>query len=464
MNGYPVSNGEAPPTLSKPQAAESYQPFAPGIQPTFQLSGPFASTEGISASRWLKKLQYDLKPYYQLGSPAYASEYIEALDALLIGEAAEWAEGNPLMQARITKQSPTSDDLEVISQLMQNRFPQRPSEVHTFDINAKLENLRQKSDETLSGYYKQARFMTKANEVYSKQVDFLWGVIRDISLPCGEKEIAYETLCDLSDSEQVDYLWGVIRHTNLYTEVKEHVYNTLSDMESWSIQSTPLVQPLIVPSTSLIQLAPPITCPPIQPTPLIQATSPILPPLTKPVPFAEPAPLVQPLVVESAPLTIQSNSSIVKLALSFQTAGSGLAALPLIEPVPLDSPVPDPCTNSPLLATIKSNPPTLSITQGALETQVLTGQNVEEKEAIYNQKTLWSAMEISTTNETSLSGSFQTSLTRFLLSLTQTPLSFSLFLLNVLLFLARLFFELLHISRLKRCPVHISHFARIGEG
>ena len=194
--------------------------------------------------------------------------------------------------------------------------------------------------------------MTKANEVNSKQVDFLWGVIRDISLRYGEKEIAYEILGDLSDSEQVDYLWGVIWDTNLYTEVKEHVYNTLWNMESWSIQSTPLVQLLIVPSTSLIQLAPPITCLPIQRTPLIQATLPILPPLTKPVPFAETAPLVQPLVVESAPLTIQSNSSVVKLALSFQTAGSGLPALPLIEPVPLDSPVPDPCTNSPLLTTI----------------------------------------------------------------------------------------------------------------
>lgn len=109
MNEYPVLDGEAPPNLSKPQVAESYQPFTPGIQPTFQFSGPFSGTEGISASSWLKKLQYDLKPYYQSGSPAYASEYIKAIDALLTEEAAEWAEGNPLIQARITNHSPTSD-------------------------------------------------------------------------------------------------------------------------------------------------------------------------------------------------------------------------------------------------------------------------------------------------------------------------------------------------------------------
>lgn len=129
---------------------------------------------------------------------------------------------------------------------------------------------------------------------------------------------------DLSDSEEVDYLWGVIQDTNFNTEVKEHLYNTFWDMECWSIQSTPLVQPLIVPSNLLIQLVPPIKCPPIQATPLTPATLPIIPPLTKPVPFAEPA------------LLVQSNLSVVKLVLSFQIAGSGLPALPLIEPIPLD--------------------------------------------------------------------------------------------------------------------------------
>ena len=36
------------------------------------------------------------------------------VDALLIGEAAEWAKDNPLMQTSIGKQSPTNDDVEAI--------------------------------------------------------------------------------------------------------------------------------------------------------------------------------------------------------------------------------------------------------------------------------------------------------------------------------------------------------------
>lgn len=118
MNGYPVPDGEAPPTSSKPYTAEFYQPFASGVQPTLRFSGPFSGAEGFHASRWLKKLQYGLKPYHHLGSPVYASEYINAIYALLTGGAAEWAEDNPLIQARITRQSPKSGDVEAIKQLM----------------------------------------------------------------------------------------------------------------------------------------------------------------------------------------------------------------------------------------------------------------------------------------------------------------------------------------------------------
>lgn len=156
-------------------------------------------------------------------------------------------------------------------------------------------------------------------------------------------------------------------------------------MEKWSIQATPLIQPLIVSSTSPIQSAPPAQSLPIQPISLGQATLPNLPPPTQSVPFIEPALLVQSLLVESAPQPIQSILSVVKPALSFQTVGSGLPALPLVEPVPLASPVPVPRAESVLPATIESNPPTWSILQEALEMQVLAEQNFEEIEAVYNQ-------------------------------------------------------------------------------
>lgn len=177
------------------------------------------------------------------------------------------------------------------------------------------------------------------------QVDYLWGIIRGTSLPSEEKEISYETSCDLSDSEQVGSLWGVIRSTNLHTEVKELVYDTLWDMENLSIQPIPLVQPLIVPSTSPIWSTPPAQYLPIQPTSLVQATPPILPPPIQPV-LIEPALSAQLLLTESASLPVQPISSVFKPALPFQTIGPGLPALPLVEPAPLASSVPVSCASA----------------------------------------------------------------------------------------------------------------------
>lgn len=103
MNKCPVLNAEAIPTFSKPHTPESRQPLAPSVQPTIQLSGPYSGAEELPSSRWLIKLQYNLKSYYQIWSPAYISEYISAIRFLLTGEAAEWAEDNPLMQAKIIR-------------------------------------------------------------------------------------------------------------------------------------------------------------------------------------------------------------------------------------------------------------------------------------------------------------------------------------------------------------------------
>ncbi len=48
------------------------------------------SSIGLPASRWLKKLQYDLKPLYPPYRPSYFRECVNALDVLLVGKAAEW--------------------------------------------------------------------------------------------------------------------------------------------------------------------------------------------------------------------------------------------------------------------------------------------------------------------------------------------------------------------------------------
>ena len=99
--------------------------------------------------------------------------------------------------------------------------------------------------------------------------------------------------------------------------------------------------------------------------------------------------------------TILLNLSIIKLVFYFQTVEFGLIVLPLIKPVMLDLLVLILYINSSLFTIIESNLSTLSIFQIALEIQVLTGQNVEKKKAIYNQKTFRLMKKIYTTNKIS---------------------------------------------------------------
>ena len=76
-----------------------------------------------------------------------------------MGEAAEWAEANPLVQVRINKPDPTLEDVEALKTLLQDRFPQRLIETTSFKINTELESLKQQKDESLLVYYKRARSM-----------------------------------------------------------------------------------------------------------------------------------------------------------------------------------------------------------------------------------------------------------------------------------------------------------------
>lgn len=82
------------------------------LAPTFALSGKFSGSDGLPASRRLKKLQYDLKPFYPPHHPSYFREFFNALDVLLVGKAAEWAEKSLLVQVRINKANPTLEDVE----------------------------------------------------------------------------------------------------------------------------------------------------------------------------------------------------------------------------------------------------------------------------------------------------------------------------------------------------------------
>ncbi len=166
---------------------EFHHPLAPGVKPTFRLLDPFSGAEGLPTFRWLRRNYSIISIHCQLGSPAYASEFIIAIKFFLTGEAAEWAKDNLLIQARITTQSPTNDGVQAIKQLIQDRFPQHFCEAHTFDINAKFGDLHQRLEETLLTHYKRASSMTKHVGVGDRktgislllvEIAFLDGIIR----------------------------------------------------------------------------------------------------------------------------------------------------------------------------------------------------------------------------------------------------------------------------------------------
>lgn len=157
MNKTHILNGDGTPLSSKSETAKSHQSSISNIQPTFPLNGLYSDESGLLASRWLKKLQYNLKPYYQSGFLSYTLEFINKVDAPLTVQAAKWAKNNPLMQVKINKQSLINNDVEAIKPLLQDKFPQGSSEVHIFDTNAAIEDLCQQPEKTLSVHYKRVQ-------------------------------------------------------------------------------------------------------------------------------------------------------------------------------------------------------------------------------------------------------------------------------------------------------------------
>lgn len=145
MNGNGI-HGENSRQNNKPGIGFGSDVTGSGPAPVFALSGPFSGSDGLPASRWLKKLQYDLKPLCPPSHPSYSREYVNALDVLLVGEAAEWAEANPRVQVRINKLDPTLEDVEALKTLLQDRFPQRLAETTTFNINTELEGLKRQKE------------------------------------------------------------------------------------------------------------------------------------------------------------------------------------------------------------------------------------------------------------------------------------------------------------------------------
>ena len=126
--------------------------------PPFKFCQPYDGSE--PAARWLKRLEYDLRSLDK-NKKQYSEQYLSAVNVLLGGEAADWAESSPEIR-NILAGSPDKDNKESryteksrqrFLLLFKERFPTKADGAPTVSFPEALEALHQNADESLSSYY-----------------------------------------------------------------------------------------------------------------------------------------------------------------------------------------------------------------------------------------------------------------------------------------------------------------------
>ena len=121
--------------------------------PTFALCGTFSGTS-IPASRWLIKFNHEMKGYRDQEGVIPPDTYLESLNMLLTDDAAEWAESHPDAIRLLAEPNPTAATVESFKTLFCERFPTKTVEVTPLSFDVELAELHQRTDESLSAYYK----------------------------------------------------------------------------------------------------------------------------------------------------------------------------------------------------------------------------------------------------------------------------------------------------------------------
>lgn len=82
-------------SLTPPSPYQASHTVKMSKRPTFAFCGTFSGKEGSSASRWLKKFEYELSYYKDNTGTIPTHIYLDQLDMLLTDDAADWAESHP---------------------------------------------------------------------------------------------------------------------------------------------------------------------------------------------------------------------------------------------------------------------------------------------------------------------------------------------------------------------------------
>lgn len=123
---------------------------------SFPFCGSFSGSGSISAAKWIKKLEYELKSYqhtYGDYGNIQPKKLLESVDLLLIGNAAEWAITNFDASRLLNEENPTSESVTTFKRLFQEKFPAEKEDLSTINFDFELNKLQQQPAESISSYY-----------------------------------------------------------------------------------------------------------------------------------------------------------------------------------------------------------------------------------------------------------------------------------------------------------------------
>lgn len=133
--------------------------------PDFRFCGQFNGKDGQSAGRWLKKFDWEMSGY-KIDGQIPPKTYLEALDLLLIDEAAIWAESTVDIAIMLSNVAPTQVTVDQFRNAFTQKYPSQVIDVAPISFDAEMSDLKQASTESLLAYYK--RVLALMNQVGAK--------------------------------------------------------------------------------------------------------------------------------------------------------------------------------------------------------------------------------------------------------------------------------------------------------
>lgn len=111
-----------------------------------------------------EEFDLEMKDYRDDDGRFPPGEYLSTLDALLIEDASDWTESNPvairlLAEAEAAPTAAQSQTVEKFRALFCERFPSKVMETSSIPFDLEIAGLRQRSEESLAAYYKRVTSM-----------------------------------------------------------------------------------------------------------------------------------------------------------------------------------------------------------------------------------------------------------------------------------------------------------------